>query len=85
MYSDIDQFKFVRHKIHACIVCLLCLTLKALKAHKPWRPKGLFQFKIIIMSKLDLSASFEYLCYGSAVITNILLLTVRESTLDVRI
>ena len=27
--------------------------------------KVLFQFKIIIMSYLALSASFEYLCYGS--------------------
>ena len=40
-----------------------------------------FQFEIIVV----LSDSFESLCYGSTAISNILFLTVRESTLDVRI
>ena len=35
----------------------------------PWKPKGLFQFKIII-NVLALSDSFEYLCYGSTIIIN---------------
>ena len=37
------------------------------------------------MSWLALSDSFEYLCYGSPTIKNIFNLTVRGSTLDVRI
>ena len=37
------------------------------------------------MSLLALPASFEYLCYGSTAITNILILPVRGSSLDVTI
>ena len=37
------------------------------------------------MSQLALSVSFEYLCYVSMTIIHILILTVRASTLDVRI
>ena len=37
------------------------------------------------MSQLALSDSFEYLCYGSAVIRNIFILTVRGLTLVVTI
>ena len=37
------------------------------------------------MSQLALSDSFEYLCYGFPAIRNILILTVRRSTLVVRI
>ena len=37
------------------------------------------------MSSLALSDSFEYLWYGSTAIRNIFTLTVRGSTLDVRI
>ena len=46
-----------------------------------------FQFEIIINVSLALSDSFEYysVCYGSTVITNIFTLTVRGSTLVVRI
>ena len=46
--------------------------------------KGIFQFEIII-NVLALSASFEYLCYGSTAIRNTVTLTARGSTLDVRI
>ena len=34
---------------------------------------------------LALSASFEYICYGYTAIINLFTLTVRGSTLDVRI
>ena len=34
------------------------------------------------MAKLAISASFEYLCYGSAIIRNILILSVRRSNLQ---
>ena len=37
------------------------------------------------MSYLALSASFEYLCYGSTAILNIFTITVRGSALDFRI
>ena len=37
------------------------------------------------MSQLAFSASFEYLCYGSMTIRNILILPVQGSTLDLRI
>ena len=37
------------------------------------------------MSSLAFSDSFEYLCYGSTAVINILILTVRGSTLDVSI
>ena len=37
------------------------------------------------MSQLAFSASFKYLCYGSTTIRNILILSVRGPTLDVRI
>ena len=46
--------------------------------------KGFFQFEVIIIV-LDLSDSFEYLCYGSTVILIIFTLTVWRWTLDVRI
>ena len=46
--------------------------------------KDFFQLEIMI-NVLALSASFEYLCYGSTDIINILTLTVRGSTLAVRI
>ena len=42
--------------------------------YKPWRPKGFINLKSSFkMSQLALSASFDYLCYGSTVIINILL------------
>ena len=37
------------------------------------------------MTCLTLSASFEYLCYGYTAIINILIRSVREQSLDVRI
>ena len=43
--------------------------------YKSWRPKGLLPF----------SDSFEYLCDGSTTIRNIFTLTVRGSTLVIRI
>ena len=33
--------------------------------YEPWRPKELFQFEIIINVFVNLSDSFEYLCYVS--------------------
>ena len=36
--------------------------------YKLWRPMGLFNLKSSQVSKLAFSASFEYLCYGSAAI-----------------
>ena len=36
------------------------------------------------MSYLSISASFEYLCYGSTTVINILILSAREPSLDVR-
>ena len=50
-----------------------------------WRLNGLFQFEIIINVLVSFSTSLEYLCYGSTAIINIFTLTVRGSTLDVRI
>ena len=44
----------------------------------------LFDFEIII-NVLALSALFEYLCYGSTIIINILILSVRGPSVDVRI
>ena len=46
--------------------------------YKSWKPKGLFQFKMII-NVLDIAPfnSFEYLCYGStAIITSFTLYSV---------
>ena len=40
---------------------------------KPWRRKGFLNLKSSQMSQLALSASFEYLCYGSTPIVNILI------------
>ena len=45
--------------------------------------KGFFQFEIII--NVLVSDSFEYLRHGSTAIRNIFILTVRGSTLVVRI
>ena len=66
------------------------LGLKWLKCrillYKQWRPKVFFQFEIIIqMSLLPLSDSFEYLCYGSTTIRNILILSAPGSSSNVRI
>ena len=44
-----------------------------------------FNLKSSQMSSSALSDSFEYLCDGSMTIINMFILTVRESTLDVRI
>ena len=64
----------------------VCSTLKALnpfcKIHGDKR--GFFHFEIIINS-LALSDSFEYLCCGSTAIRISCTLTVRGSTLVVRI
>ena len=46
---------------------------------------GFFNLKSSFMSWSALSDSFEYLCYGSTAIRNIFTLTVRGSTLVVRI
>ena len=46
--------------------------------YKGWRPM------FLLMSQSALSASFEYFCYGSTTIINILILSVRGSTSDVR-
>ena len=52
----------------------LLLTLTTLNYfYKPWKPKGVFQFEIIIVS----SFWFEYICYRSTVIGNILIFLVR--------
>ena len=48
--------------------------------YKLWRPKGFFNEKSFLMSWLALSASFEYLCYGSTSIYKYLFLPVRGST-----
>ena len=40
----------------------------------------LFNSKSTLMSKLALTDSFEYLCYGSTTIRNMFTLTVRGST-----
>ena len=42
-----------------------------------------FQFEIIINFLVSSFRFFEYLCYGSTVITNILILTMWGSPLDV--
>ena len=47
--------------------------------------KGFFQFEIIVSSQLALSGSFEYLCYWSTTIINILILSVLGASLYVRI
>ena len=47
--------------------------------------KGVFFNLKSSISQLALSASFEYICYGSTVIINMLFIAVRGSTLDVRI
>ena len=61
------------------------LTLEVLNLKKkPWETRGIFKFEIIIAS-LALSDSFKYLCYQSTTSRTILKLTVRGSTLDVRI
>ena len=52
---------------------------------KPWRLMGFFNLKSSQMPWLALSGSFEYLCYGSTTIINILTLSVRGSPLYVRI
>ena len=53
----------------------------------PARAGLLIQFEIIInvLETLALSASMEYLCYWSTTIINILILSVRGLSLDVRI
>ena len=43
--------------------------------YKAWKPKIFFRFENIIISQLALSASFEYLCCGSKVVINILILS----------
>ena len=52
--------------------------------YKSWKPKGFFQFEIII-DVFALSALYEYPCYRSTASIHILILTVWGSTLDVRI
>ena len=63
----------------------MVFRLERVKALKYFRinhgDQIVFQFEIILV----LSDSFESLCYGSTAIINILVHTVRESTLDVRI
>ena len=44
--------------------------------YKPWRPTIFFNLKSSKMSSLALSDSFEYLCYGSTAIINLLILSV---------
>ena len=39
--------------------------------YKPWKPKGFFQFEIIINILVSPSSSFECICYGSTAIINI--------------
>ena len=63
------------------------LTFKALKYwcinhRNQW---GFFQFEIIINVLVRSSASFEYICYGSAAIINILFILVRGTFLYVSI
>ena len=41
--------------------------------YKAWKRKGFFQIEIIRNVLLALSVSFEYICYGSTAIINILL------------
>ena len=53
--------------------------------NKSWRPRGYFQFEVIINVLVALSDSFEYLCYGSTAIRYILILSVRGPSLYVRI
>ena len=47
--------------------------------------KGFFQFKIIIDVLVSPFRFIEYFCYGSTAIRNILILSVRGSSLYVRI
>ena len=58
----------------ALTICMLVMEIEVF-----------FNLKSSYMSYLALSDSFEYTCYESTAITNILMLTVRESTLVVRI
>ena len=53
--------------------------------YTPRRPKGIFQFEIIIHVLVALTASFEFLCHGSTAIIKLLILSVRRPSLDVRI
>ena len=46
--------------------------------YKPWRQRVFFKFESIINF-------FEYICYGSTAFSNSLILSLRGSTLDVRI
>ena len=52
---------------------------------KRWRLKLFFHFEIIINILVSLSDSFEYLCYVSPSIINILILLVQGPSLYVRI
>ena len=45
---------------------------------KLWRLKGFFNLKSSQMSYSSLFDSFEYLCYGSTAVKNILILLVRD-------
>ena len=44
--------------------------------------KRIFHFEIIINALVSFSDSFEYPCYGSMAVSNILILSVREPTID---
>ena len=63
------------------MLSLVCDVLNPYNAeiflHKPWKLKGFYQAEI---SQSALSASFEYLCYGSMAIIHILILSLRGSS-----
>ena len=68
------------------ITTIVVLTFGALnKFIKNIATKGFFQFETIINVLVSPSDSFEYLCYGSTTNRHIINLTVRVSTLVVRI
>ena len=80
MYAGRSSHLFGQQKTHTNES-----TLEALKYfYKPSKIKVFVKLKSLQKSQSALSASFEYLCYGSTANINSFTLTVHGSTLDVR-
>ena len=82
MLSGIDNKKSEQ-------IFIVCLQLNPYDAEifvvYTMETKGFVQLEIIIIILLALSASLEYLSYGTTVIIHILILSVRGSSLYVRV
>ena len=82
--ANLGKEMFNTFKKKLITICDLTLTTLKYFCINHGNQRSFFQFEIII-NVLVLSASFEYLCYRSMAIINILILSAREPSLYVRI